>query len=409
MRFGEMLREARGATGLTQAELGAGVYSPGFISLLERGQRQPTPDMVQHFAAQLGMDAQTLGWWVEPRAADDQPALATAMFAANYARDMQDDALAASEAEHAAAIAQEQQNAPAWWDMSMLQAQSLIARRRLEEAEAVLLRMHTSPMLAPTPEMSSIVLGHLSTIARSLGRLEQAVDLAREAMDVVEHLADHDASARLQAAFILIAALAVKGDLDDAWDVATSLDLTPDAVTAPSLLIARGAWAVGNIAFRRGEVAFGREQYALAARLLTPQADFAAWSDFNYGRAVHMLQAGVVDEVVRTSLSNAEIGFGLAGTALQQREIIGAKARLALLDEDLEAAGQLLGALAQQRDVLDFDSLTNLEECLGLYYTALGSGRQASRHLGEAARLYAEAGADEKARELTDQVRALEA
>ena len=117
----------------------------------------------------------------------------------------------------------------------------------------------------------------------------------------------------------------------------------------------------------------------------------------------------LVDEVVRTSLSNAEIGFGLAGTALQQREIIGAKARLALLDEDLEAAGQLLGALAQQRDVLDFDSLTNLEECLGLYYTALGSVRQASRHLGEAARLYAEAGADEKARELTDQVRALEA
>lgn len=407
MRFGDMLREARAAKGLTHAELGAGVYSPRFISLLERGQRQPTPDMVQHFAAQLGMDARTLNWWVEPPAVDDQPALATAMYAANYARDMQDDALAASEAEHAAVIAYEQRNAPAWWDMSMLQAQSLISRRRLEEAEAVLVRLHASSMLAPTPEMSSIVLGRLSTIARSSGRLDEAVALAREAMDLVEHLTDHDASVRLQAAFILIAALSVRGDLDDAWDVAIGLDLTPDNVSVPSLLIARGAWAIGNVAFRRGEVTFGQEQHALAARLLTPEADFAAWSDFHYGSAVNMLRAGVVDDVMRASLANAEIGFRLAGTALQQLELLGAKARLALVTEDLATAGELLGSLSQSRDVLDFESLTDLEECLGMYYVGLGSSRQAAHHLGEAARLYAEAGADEKARELTDQVLAL--
>ncbi|MUK01367.1 helix-turn-helix domain-containing protein [Vibrio cholerae] len=136
MRFGDMLRQARSAKGMTQSQLGGGVYSTHYISLLERGQRQPTPDMVQHFATQLGMDAQNLSWWVEPPAADDPPALTTAIFAANNARDLQDDALAASEAEYAASIALEQRNAPAWWEMSMLQAQSLIAVRRLADAEA---------------------------------------------------------------------------------------------------------------------------------------------------------------------------------------------------------------------------------------------------------------------------------
>ncbi|KQO01696.1 hypothetical protein ASF21_08815 [Arthrobacter sp. Leaf234] len=409
MRFGEMLRQARGAKGLTQAELGAEVYSPSFISLLEQGQRQPTPDMVRHFAAQLGMDVQTLGWWVESPAADDQPALATAMFAANYARDLQDDSLAASEAEHAAVIAHEQQNAPAWWDMSMLQAQSLISRRRLEEAEAVLRRMHTSSLLAPTPEMSSIVLGRLSIIARSLGRLDEAVALAQEAVQIVEHLADHDASVRFQATFILIAALSVKGDLDDAWDVATGLDLTPDSVTVPSLLIARGAWAVGNIAFRRGNIEKGREYHALAARLLLPQADLAAWAQFHRSSATLHLQAGLADASVRRSLDFAELGFTVIGTEAQRLELALALARYALLVGDLDTAGRFLGTVSGQRELLDFETLTDLEECLGMYYAALGSSRQAVHHFGEAARLHGEAGADEKARELTDQIRALDA
>jgi transcriptional regulator with XRE-family HTH domain len=406
MQFGEMLRQARSAKGLTQEELGAGVYSTHYISLLERGQRQPTSEMVQHFAMRLGMDAQTLNWWVEPPVPDDHPALATAMFAANYARDMQDDALAASEAEYAASIAFEQRNAAPWWDMSMLQARSLIALRRLEEAETVLLRMENSSLMVATPELRSVVQGRLSTIARNTGRLLEALDLARQSVESAAQLSEQS-PARLQAAFILIAALSVKGDLDEAWDVARTLSVCEGTPSVPSLLVARGAWAVGNVAFRRGEVEVGREQHALAARLLHPQADLGAWAEFHKASATFKLQAGVVDDSVRESLSNAEQGFRLVGTPGLRLELTIAKAHLAVLTADLDTAGDLLDGIQGQRDLLDFESTTELEACLGQYHAARKSVEQAAHHLSEAARLYSEAGADEKARELMDQVRAL--
>lgn len=407
MRFGDMLREARNAKGLTQAELGAGVYSTHFISLLERGLRQPTPDMVQHFAARLGMDVQTLNWWVEPPSADDQPALTTAMFAANYARDMRDDALAASEAEHAANIAFEQRNAPAWWDMSMLQAQSLIALRRLADAEAVLLRMDSSSLMTATPELRSVVVGRLSTIARGQGRLVEALALAHQAFGAAKELPAHS-PARLQAAFILLAALSVKGHLDEAWDIAVELDISAETPAVPSLLVARGAWAIGNVAFRRGEIDTGREYHALAARLLLPQMDLEAWSEFHEASATLKLQAGVVDDSVRDSLGKAEQGARVLDDPEQLLEVALAQAHLALLTGDVEAAGALLRTVRSERHLLDFESTIDLETCLGQFFAATGSPEQAIRHLSEAARLYSEAGADEKARELTDQASALE-
>ncbi|WP_181033685.1 helix-turn-helix domain-containing protein [Arthrobacter sp. SX1312] len=406
MRFGDMLRQARTAAGLTQAELGDGVYSTQFVSLLERGLRQPTPDMVQHLAARLGMDARTLGWWVEQPAADDQPGLTSAMFAANYARDMHDNALAASEAEHAASIAHEQRNAPAWWDMSMLQAQSLIGLRRLDEAENVLLSMDRSSLMVATPELRSVVQGRLSTIARNAGRLAEALELARRSMGLAAGLPDH-APARLQAAFILIAALSVKGELDEAWEVATSLDISDGMLTVPSLLVARGAWAIGNVAFRRGDPEVGEKYYALAGELLLPQADLQTWTEFHCASAGYKLVLGFVDDSVRASLANAELGLRIIGTEIQRLELQLAQVRLALLTADLDTAEELLKRLIDQRDLLDFESETGLEESLGLYYAARRSPRQAAHHLTAAAHLHSEAGAEEKARELLDQIRPL--
>ncbi|WP_197060630.1 helix-turn-helix domain-containing protein [Arthrobacter sp. L77] len=406
MRFGDMLRQARTAAGLTQAELGDGVYSPHFISLLERGLRQPTPEMVQHLAVRLRMDPLTLTWWVEQPPADDQPGLTSAMFAANYARDMHDDALAASEAEHAAGIAYEQRNAPAWWDMSMLQAQSLINLRRLEEAENVLRSMDRSSLMVATPELQSIVQGRLSTIARSAGRLAEGVELARRSVELAAELPDH-APTRLHAAFILIAALSVKGELDEAWEVATNLDITEGVSPAPSLLIARGAWAIGNVAFRRGDSEVGEKYYALASELLLPQADLQAWTEFHCASAIYRLLAGFVDDSVRASIANAELGLQLVGTDVQRLELALAQAKLALLTADLDTAEELLKRLIDQRHLLHFEAEADLEESLGLYYVARESPRQAAHHLAAAARLHSEAGADEKARELTDRIRAL--
>ncbi len=408
MRFGDMLRQARNTKGLSQEELGAGTYPPHFVSLLERGQRQPTIEMVQHFATVLGMEAQTLSWWVEPPSSEDQPALATAMSAANYARDMQDAALAASEAEYAASLAYDQRNAPAWWDMSLLQAQSLITVRRPEEAETVLQRMDRSSLLVATPELRSVVLGRLSTIARSTGRLLEALDLAERSMDSASSLSEQSPT-RLQAAFILIAALSVKGHLDAAWEVAMTLDISEEVPAVPSLLVARGAWAIGNVAFRRGEVEIGREQHALAARLLSPRADLEAWAEFHRASAMFTLQAGIADATVRDSLDKADAGARILQNPRYCLEVMIARAGLALLSKDSDTAWALLTEVNGRRDLLDFESTLDLEILLGNCLVAQGSTAQGALHLAAAARLCGEAGADEKARELTERVEELSA
>src|SRR5260370_36003884 len=51
---GERLREARLASGLTQEELGRGVATKGFISLVERGRATPSLPKLRALADRLG-------------------------------------------------------------------------------------------------------------------------------------------------------------------------------------------------------------------------------------------------------------------------------------------------------------------------------------------------------------------
>lgn len=52
--FGERLRRMRAAAGLSQKELAGGSLTTGYISLLENGKRQPSPEVLHHLASRLG-------------------------------------------------------------------------------------------------------------------------------------------------------------------------------------------------------------------------------------------------------------------------------------------------------------------------------------------------------------------
>lgn len=66
--FAQVLREARKQKGLTQEELGdlAGLHDT-YISLLERGQRQPSLETTFALADALGLKASTLVTRVEAK------------------------------------------------------------------------------------------------------------------------------------------------------------------------------------------------------------------------------------------------------------------------------------------------------------------------------------------------------
>ena len=58
--FGERLRQLRRAAGLSQTQLAGEDLSPSYVSLLETGKRQPSPDVVQTLALRLGCSADVL-------------------------------------------------------------------------------------------------------------------------------------------------------------------------------------------------------------------------------------------------------------------------------------------------------------------------------------------------------------
>jgi transcriptional regulator with XRE-family HTH domain len=401
VRFGDMLRQARSAKGLSQAELGAGQYSTHDISLLESGERQPTADIMQHLAAVLGMDAQTLNWWVEPASASDAAVLAAAMHDASNARDLHDDGLTASEAENAASIAKDQGNTTAWWSMATLHAQALVALRRYDEADTVLRSLRESALVGQNTTLLVMVLGRQSVVLRSQGDLSEAVRVARLAVDAAGALPQHSV-VRLEAVFVLLAALSLQGRLDEAWDLATELHLEDPDPALPSRLVGSGAWVVGNIAFRRGDVEIGLTQHRLASKLLLAKTDVESWAHFHSASAAMRLFAGMTDDEVWQSLQNAQLGFRICGTNQQRQEIKVYEAYFYLRSDNFQLAEPLLADAEAAKDILDFETLSLLERLLGEFHGHQGDTLRSRRHFRNAIRLFEDAGAPEFAAEVRE-------
>jgi transcriptional regulator with XRE-family HTH domain len=397
--FGDELKKARLAKSLTQSELGAGRYSASYISLLESAQRQPTPDMAHHFAEILQLDPQSVLGWIRTGPADDGGALAVAMQHARAAFDLKDFSLAASEAEYVASLALEQDNTVVWWHFTNLRAEAYLALRRPELAEATLTELLAHPMTGEWPELQATALGAMSTVKRSNGFLGEAIALARAASAAAKSLPDHS-TARLTSGFILVAALSVKGDVDEAWEEALPLSQLHTVPGVPSPTVGRAGWVVGNIAFRRGDVETGLAQHALAAQHIVPQTDVLLWAHFNRASASMRLKAGLMDEGVERCLANADLGFQITGTDLERNELLLAHAHLQSLRGNNDAVIALLRRVQDKDMDLEFENAALLERLLAKHYAATDDLLRAHRHYLRAAKLYSDAGDPESASEV---------
>lgn len=395
MTFGEKLREARVAKGLTQSELGGGKYSTSYVSLLERAQRQPTLAMTRHFAGVLGIDPDVVAKWIGS-AEPDSGGLSAAVLHANSAWKLKDHALAASESEYAASLAREQSNTAVWWNMTAVQADAYLALGRFDEAGATLNELLEHPATLAQPELQATALVRLSAIKRATGELEEAIGLARSATRIAARLPEHSAT-RLECGYVLVAALAVRGNLDEAWRHASELARIDQFPEVPSLSIGRAAWVVGNVAFRRGDVETGLKQHLLAAEHITPQADIGMWAQFNRASASRRLNAGIIDDGVEQCIENAALGLGIAGTAEELLELALTKAHLHSLRGDFAAARPLLLEVQEKSAGLEFEAAGLLEHLLGRYYASVQDLDTARTHYMKAAKLYSDASASDVA------------
>lgn len=349
VRFGEHLRTQRLARGLTQAELGAGTYSTSYISLIETGRREPGPEVVRDLAQRLQLSPLELEAWGQPAGPDDTAYLASAL-AARQAWDLREYAEASSQAAAAAEAALAVGNAGIWWDMECLQAECLMKLKQFERSAALVKTLLAHP-IAEAEALASRAHQMLSAAHTGLGRMAAALEHAREALRLAAGL-PKGSGARLGAERRLVRALGDSGRLEEAWEHCRVLSELAEADPAA---VGRGKaeWAIGNVAFMRGDHQEGAERHRRAARLLSPANDLELWARFNKESAAARLTGGNLDPETLDTIRRAEIAYTVIGaTAADQLELTLLRARWLLATGSPDESVPLLRAVSAGRDLI---------------------------------------------------------
>ncbi|SEB48793.1 helix-turn-helix domain-containing protein [Arthrobacter woluwensis] len=300
--FGQRLRAQRISKGLTQEELGGSECSHSYISLLERGAREPSSDIVLGLARRLGMAAEDLEqWMIQPTVQDQEYSLAA--LHAWCAWDARDYEMAAHHALVAAQFARESHRDATVCEMNLLRAECLARLGRYEQGRNLVEMLLADGLVASNVGLRSEVLQLSARMALAQEEFHEAVAHAQEGASGSAALPD-DSMVRHAACHLHIRALLSEGHKEAAWRGCEVASRSHSA-GVPSHERGRLAWVMGDVAFARGCPERGIEHHEQAARLLLPQVDLEEWVAFNISSARARLEAGIADEATRVCLDRA--------------------------------------------------------------------------------------------------------
>lgn len=403
--FGAQLRRERTVRGLSQDQLGGDAYSPSYISLLEIGSREPTPEVLRHLARALHTAPGTLrssNQGLNP----EEAASLLAGLCARQAWDARDYREATAQSRIAARHARTGGNPGGWWEATSLQAESMAklgqtaAARRIVEDELL-----PHPLTAATVALAVRARQLLAALCLGLGEVETASAHAREGVRLAEALPPSDPF-RTAALRTLVTALAEAGCLEEAWERCTAL--AREAAAQEGQGAGEAEWAIGNVAFLRANGEAGTRHHERAARLLSPANDLELWARFNLSSAAHRLTGGIAEPETLAALERAEIAYSIVGAnAVDQLELALVRAQWH------HHAGQHAQALEHLRQVAAGSLLLGhrtVAEAALLHartLTAHGDPAAALEHLRRAHDRFTAAGLPRRAREAARDITAL--
>ena len=388
--FGKKLRTARQERFLSRRELGAPALREREVSLLETGRREPGREVLGQLARRL---AAAPGSRPRPGGADGAIHLG---LAASQAWDERNYFACLETAVAAAAAARRENDIQGWWELSLLAGN---ARLRLGQypfciRQASALARH--PLARSRADLRSRALELLARACQGAGRLPEAVRHGREAVaSAQEGTAGPEVS--LAAYLSLAAALTESGQLSPAWEYCRMMVL-PLAETVPDTLLAgKGFWAVGNVAFRRGDAAAGVRYHQRAAALLSPRLDVGLWASFNKASASMRLASGLHDDQTFACIRQAEAALAVVGaSASEALDLIHAHGRWQHLNGNHAQAVNLLSEAWAGRRSLSPQTAAEVALQLGLSLESLGQVRAAADRLQESESLFRRAGAADR-------------
>lgn len=345
--FGQLLRETRRRTGLSQAELGGERYSGSYISHLESGRRAATPEVVEFLSQRLGVTPLELG--IEPlRGAAlaevdaDTRTLETLLVAERAWHD-RDWAAAAAHAARAADSASRSGQPERHWEALYIQAQARFADADFAGAAELATQLADHPIAARSPVLRAQALSLASVAYRASDRLGLAIALGSRAVEVAEQTPPIILAEALMS---LVSALTEAGlpatESEDYRRRLAEVSLSVESDHARGMI----SWSLGTAAMRSGDIAAGMDLHAQAQRLLSSKRDVRQWLRLQRTVASCRLDAGI-SEGVADLLSVARAGLEVVGNHSDVVELRQAEARLALLEGQVDRAEELLRGLLE--------------------------------------------------------------
>lgn len=398
--FGEKLRAERLERGLTQAELGKGLYSPSYISLLETGRREPTADIIEELARRLELAPKALEAWSQPISLSDAEYVLAGLYA-RQAWDLRDYPLAASHAAAAAQIALEGKNTSAWWNMTYMQAEALIKQGDWQGCQRIMEHLLEHPMAQESAGLGVRARQMLAAVHQGQGQLTEAVRHAQAAVDLSAHL-PQGSTLIVGAHRALIGALAESGRLDEAWALCQAMNTQLEG-TSMSQLAGEVAWVVGNVAFMRHDYPEGIRNHERAAKLLSPANDIELWARFNKASAAVRLSSGIVEPETLAAIERAELALSIVGgNNVDRLEVAFIRARWLYLTGDITAAIAKLREIHHEREDLATHTSGEVSLLLGKSLKAAGESDEAVNFLSQAQKEFTSAGAADRVQQVMD-------
>lgn len=385
--FGEKLRSERQQRNMTQTQLGSGLFRLRDISLLENGRREPAPGIVRLLSDRLAA-AGTGG--------ADEGALFLEL-SARQAVDERDYSTACRMAQAAAEAALAEGDSDAWWNLTYLAARCFCTIHAYRDSIRTASGLARHGLASERRDRAAQAETLLATAYQGIGELGAAVDHARRAVDLVQG-SEAGVAAFMDTCETLVTALAEAGQVEAAWAYCCTLVLPVLETDLSSQTKGKALWAVGNVAFRRGDKRTGLLHHRAAGNLLRPEFDVELWARFNNATAAVRLAAGIHDDETLACIEHAEAAMSVVGlSGPEELELAHSRGLLLDLNGDHARAVGLLSDVYIRRDELSPQDSAELALHLGLALARAGQADAGSAYLADSERSFRSAGAGDRA------------
>ncbi|WP_432194840.1 helix-turn-helix domain-containing protein [Streptomyces sp. bgisy027] len=309
--FGRRMRELRLRAGMSQAELAAPGLSASYVSLLESGKREPSPEVVAVLAEKLGVTARSLGaegaGSPEDGAAGEAAGSGTRHAARRYdlvdllfkARKEEEEGASDTAAEQLTAILSTYGDDPrhdVLWEVRWSLARVHGRNGRVEESRLLLRQLLDDPATRSSAEKREQVARHLAEFSLRGGGLLDGLRFAQLAWTLAEPR--REASVAVRAGTVLVNACAWSGYRRWGHEVAEAL---------VARISDEVPWRQRSAAYRESarlglltnDYAQARTWFECALEQIDPQHDINAWAEAQYYLAIaeFLVDQGLEEQV----------------------------------------------------------------------------------------------------------------